>query len=212
MGLVPISQYPDDFTVATFGPFDAADFGSVDGLVSMSTSISTSLSQNQSSGGFTANLTSSQSSGVSLAVFNSLLFPARDVYIDHVQMRAKVISTDNINKLRLLSVSNGQSVLMAFRNKQFVTLPAEPTYQASADMYGGNLGDESSSFSLDDSGSYQPLVANQTQILRVNPGRHANGAPANRVPAGGLLVILAEEVPDALVDLVLTVGYRTRAQ
>lgn len=209
--LIPIKDYPDIFTEVTLGPFDAADFTAADGLVSASTSISSSFTGNQSSGGWTANPTSSQSSMVSISVPNGVLFPSRDIMVDHAQIRADTISTDNINKLRLLSVGNGQSILMAYRNKQFVTAPWLPrTGVPSGEVYGGNLGDESSSFSLNDSGSYQPLVANVNTKLQVLNGNHANGRPSAMVPAGGLLVILAEEAPDALVDLYVTIAYRTR--
>lgn len=207
--LIPIQDYPDIYTEVTLGPFDAADFTAADGLVSASTSISSSFTQNQGSGGWTANPTSSQSSQVSVSVPNGVIFPTRNIYVDHAQIRADTISSDNINKLRLLSVSNGQSILMAYRNKQFITSPWLPS---AGSGYGGNIGDESSSFSLIDSGSYQPLVANLCTQLQVRNGVHANGRPFQMVPAGGLLVILAEEAPDALVDLYVTVAYSTRAR
>ena len=46
-------------------------------------------------------------------------------------------------------------------------------------------------------------MANVGKELRVLPN-------FNRIPAKGLLVIVAEEVPDALIDLVVTIAGRTR--
>lgn len=187
--------------VLNFGPFDAADFVTTDVLSSVSLqSIGSSESSiTLVSGSHTTNFTSSISSEVSPVTYTSLFCPDRDLYIDEVWMRAKVISTDNMNRLRLLSVSNGQSVKAAWANRQFLTSRAY-----------GNIGDETlSSYSSVDSGSTisfdGPLVANTRKDIRVIPNQ-------NKVPAGGLLVILAEEVPDALVDLVIGVRCREISQ
>ena len=82
------------------------------------------------------------SSEVSVAAFNGIYSPSRDTFIDYCHIRAKVISSDNSNRIRLLSVGNGQSVVNAWKNRQFITQRF-------------NLGDETSPSSSSNSDSSQ---------------------------------------------------------
>lgn len=201
MGLIPRSEYPFIRAgVLNFGPFDSSDFVTGDGLSSISIeSLSSESSITAVSHSHTTNFTSSISSEVSLLTYNSLWCPDRDMWVDEVWMRAKTLSTDNMNRLRLLSVGDGQSIKKAWANRQFITSRAY-----------GNIGDETLS-SYDSVGSGEtnsfgdPMVINTKKDLRVIPNQ-------NKVPAGGLLVILAEEVPDALVDLIIGVRFRETPQ
>ncbi len=210
MGLIPRTEYPFIRAgVIMLGPFDSADFTTGDLLSSISLdspgpsgSSITLVSSLLSTGGGgpggglgSSGYTSSLSSEVSPLTYASAWCPDRDMYIDAAWMRAKTISSDNMNRLRLLSVSAGQSVKTAWANRQFITSRAY-----------GNIGDETlSSYESSLSGSLSsvggPLVANTVRDLRVIPDQ-------NRVPAFGMLVVLAEEVPDALVDLIIGIRYR----
>ncbi len=198
MGLVPRIAYPYIYgQVTCFGPFDAADFVALESIASLSTSGSTNTS-------YSTNITSSISSEVGLAAETMTMWcPDKDMFIDEVWMRARVLSSDNMNRLRLLSVSNGQTVENAWKNRQFIT---SRNY--------GNIGDETLSSagaddSLPSSGASEswndPMTLDLKRDLRVIPNQ-------NKVPAGGLLVILAEEAPDALVDLIIGVRWRETIQ
>lgn len=210
MSIIPIREYPDFFHEVTLGPFDAADFTAGHGLDDdLDTSISSSFSDHQqtslqtsqhsSNVGWTDNLSSSQSSQVSINAYASILHPLRDIYLDAASMVADIISSDNMNRLRLMWVANGQSPKIAYRNQQFLTDKTN------------NVGDETlSSYSSSSQGEGgDPFVAHWARQLPIL--RDVNGKAKNRVPALGRLLIVAEEAPDALANLVITIGYRTRA-
>jgi len=185
MGLIPRSEYRDLFYVYFMGPFTVSSFAQYD--ISSDSLASTSIS--------TVSQTSSVSTSGALSSENALytaaggsFCPDKDTYVDAAWVRSESISTVDLARLRLLSVKDGQSVMGAWSNRQFISERL-------------NLGDDSSS---EGSFSYQPLVQRTKTDLVIRP-------EFNKIPAGGLLLVLSEG-PTNVTGLRIGLRLRERAQ
>lgn len=198
MSIIPASEYRDLFYVWFMGPFDADDF--VQYNISSDSFASSSISSISDSSSLslpaTSGAISSMNFGPTAEGGAGGFCPDKDTYVDAAWLRAETISTVDVAKFRLLAVANGQRIMAAVQNNQFVT-----------DQI--NVGDESSSESVtswnQDTGKFEPAV-NRTKLnLKV-----AHDRGQNVIKAGGILLPTFDLAPTNVTGLRIGIRLRER--